>query len=249
MKAAVYGGTRNVYRNMLAPMKSLLMNSDVDKIYFLIEDDEFPYPLPKEVECINVSNQPWFTSDCINWYDVWGGYMVLIRSMYTKIFPHLDKILALDNDTIVNKDISGLWDIDLGDNYIAGVRDTEKLNKHGLYVNVGSLMYNLKKIREDKKDEEGLQILNYIRLEMPEQDLFNSIFRGKILELPSKYNSCPRFMNFDPIDRAIYHYAGDRKYVNYPLVRYYDNVSYKKIYTHKKIMRKKNDRPDNSLLQ
>ena len=56
MKAAVYGGTRNVYRNMLAPMKSLLMNSDVDKIYFLIEDDEFPYPLPKEVECINVSN-------------------------------------------------------------------------------------------------------------------------------------------------------------------------------------------------
>jgi len=38
-------------------MKSLLIHSNVDKIYFLIEDDEFPYELPPEVECINVSGQ------------------------------------------------------------------------------------------------------------------------------------------------------------------------------------------------
>ena len=56
MKAAVYCGTRNVYQDMIPSMKSLLIHSDVDKIYFLIEDDEFPYPLPPEVECINVSN-------------------------------------------------------------------------------------------------------------------------------------------------------------------------------------------------
>ena len=57
MKAAVYAGTRNVYNRMLSPAKSLLMHSNVDKIYFLIEDDDFPYDLPKEIECINVSNQ------------------------------------------------------------------------------------------------------------------------------------------------------------------------------------------------
>ena len=56
MRAAVYGGTRNVYERMLPAMKSLLMNSNVEKIYFLIEDDIFPYELPKEAECINVSN-------------------------------------------------------------------------------------------------------------------------------------------------------------------------------------------------
>jgi len=38
-------------------MKSLLIHSNVEKIYFLIEDDEFPYKLPPEVECINVSKQ------------------------------------------------------------------------------------------------------------------------------------------------------------------------------------------------
>jgi hypothetical protein len=42
---------------MIPSMKSLLIHSDVEKIYFLIEDDEFPYELPPEVECINVKNQ------------------------------------------------------------------------------------------------------------------------------------------------------------------------------------------------
>ena len=239
MRAAVYGGTRNVYQRMLPAMKSLLLNSNVEKIYFLIEDDVFPYQLPKEVECINVSNQTWFKKEeCPNWYDVWGGYITLIRSVYSKIFPNLDKILSLDNDTIVNKDISNIWDVDLTDYYLAGVRDTEKFNRNGLYVNIGSVLYNLDNIRKDKKDDEGIKILNYIRLEMPEQDLFNSICRGKILELPSKYNSCPRFMNFTPMDRAIYHYAGDRKFINYPLVKHYEKLSYEQIYAYKQLLKK-----------
>jgi len=56
MRAAVYAGTRNVYQDMIPAMKSLLIHSNVEKVYFLIEDDTFPYPLPPEVECINVSN-------------------------------------------------------------------------------------------------------------------------------------------------------------------------------------------------
>jgi hypothetical protein len=46
MKVAVYAGTRNIYKDMLPSVKSLLIHSDVDKIYFLIEDDIFPYELP-----------------------------------------------------------------------------------------------------------------------------------------------------------------------------------------------------------
>ena len=39
MKAAVYAGTRNVYEDMIPSMKSLLIHSDVNKVYFLIEDN------------------------------------------------------------------------------------------------------------------------------------------------------------------------------------------------------------------
>jgi len=41
---------------MITAAKSLLEHSNVEKIYFLIEDDIFPYELPQEIECINVSN-------------------------------------------------------------------------------------------------------------------------------------------------------------------------------------------------
>lgn len=39
MRAAAYSGTRNIYDKMLTAAKSLLMHSNVEKIYFLIEDD------------------------------------------------------------------------------------------------------------------------------------------------------------------------------------------------------------------
>ena len=56
MKAAVYCGTRNLYKIMYTAAKSLLIHSDVDKIYFLIEDDKIGFELPQEIECINISN-------------------------------------------------------------------------------------------------------------------------------------------------------------------------------------------------
>ena len=55
MRAAVYCGTRNLYENMFIAAKSLLIHSNVERIYFLIEDDVFPMDLPAEIETINIS--------------------------------------------------------------------------------------------------------------------------------------------------------------------------------------------------
>ena len=46
LRVAAYCGTRNLYKDMVPAVKSLLVNSNVDKIYLLIEDDQFPYKLP-----------------------------------------------------------------------------------------------------------------------------------------------------------------------------------------------------------
>lgn len=231
MKVAAYSGTRNVYYKMIPAIKSLLMNSHVDQIYLLIEDDIFPYELPDKVQCINISNQQWFKKEtCMNWYDGWGGYMVLIRSVYSKIFPELDKILSLDIDTIVTENIDELWDIDISNYYIAGVRDTPEFNKNGLYINGGVLLCNLKKIREDKMDEKMIFRLNHYREEYAEQDTLNKVYKNHILELPTEYNSHPLFMNYNPNKRKIYHYAGIRNYFFVePIVRYYLNLKWEEI--------------------
>ena len=49
--------------------------------------------------------------------------MVLLRVVFTKIFPHLDRILTIDNDTIVKHNISELWNLDITDYYFAGTTE------------------------------------------------------------------------------------------------------------------------------
>ena len=206
MKAAVYAGTRNIYDQLLPSAKSLLTYSDVDKIYFLIEDDNFPYELPPEVECINVSHQTYFPQDGPNYKNVLT-YMVLLRAAYTKIFPHLDKILSIDIDAIVNENISDLWDIDITDYYFAAVEEPALYEEdRGSYINMGISIFNLKKLREDKKDDELIQALNTYWYPIKEQDCINDLCRNKLLILPSDYNSCRQA--YPPQHEKITHFAG-----------------------------------------
>ena len=225
-KAAVYSGTKNVYQELLTAAKSLLEHSDVEKIYFLIEDDIFPYELPKEIECINVSNQVYFDKNGPN-YDNVCTYMVLLRAAYSKIFPNLDRILSIDMDTIVNENISDLWDLDLTNYYIAAVEETELSEKEGSYFNMGVAMLNLKKIREDKKDDEMIEAINTYWYRYKEQDCFNEFFRGHALILPSDYNCCMQAA--EPQREKITHFAGLYKLNKYPHFNYYRNLSVDKI--------------------
>lgn len=221
MKAAVYAGTRNLYLDMLPALNSLLIHSDVDKVYLLIEDDTFPYALPPEVECINISNQKFFPSSGPNYKNVLT-YIVLLRAAYPKIFPQLDKILTLDIDTIVNENISELWDLDLTNYYLAAVEETKISQKEGSYINMGVAMLNLKKIREDKKDDELIDALNTYWYRYKEQDCFNEFFRGQILILPSDYNAC--FQAAPPQHEKITHFAGLYDLTKFPHFNIYKNL-------------------------
>ena len=104
MRTAVYTGTRNLYPYMISAAKSLLIHSNVEQIYFLIEDDVFPYDLPPKTHTINVSNQQYFKKDGPNFKSEFT-YMALIRVALTKILQE-DIVLSLDVDTIVNENIS-----------------------------------------------------------------------------------------------------------------------------------------------
>lgn len=221
MRAAVYAGTRNVYQDMIPSMKSLLIHSNVQKIYFLIQDDQFPYELPPEVECINISNQNYFTQDCPN-YSARCSYMVLLRAAFTKLFPHLDKILSIDNDIVINENISELWDIDLGDNYFAGVVEPRKSNDDFKYINFGFIMYNLKQLRADKQDDKIITDLNIHYYNEAEQDCYNFHCQGRFLELPSTYNCNWYTLKIANAEEAkVRHYAFTSKWQELAAVQEY----------------------------
>lgn len=230
MRAAVYTGTRNIYQNMITAAKSLLEHSNVEKIYFLIEDDVFPYELPSDIECINVSNQQYFPHNGPNYNSPWT-YMILIRVALSKIFPTLDTILLLDMDTIVNENVSSLWDINLDGYYFAAVREPLKSRDNFISINAGVMLINLKQLREDKKDDELIKALNTYYYKFPEQDCISDLCQGHLLVLPSDYNVCSQ--NDKPEREKITHFAAIYRLDIFPHFQYYQQLSWDKLQRNK----------------
>ena len=227
MKAAVYFGSREIYYDMVASYKSLLINSDVDRVYLLIEDNEFPFELHPAVETINISKlvPTLFNPESPNYGSNWT-YIGLIRSALTKVFPQHDRILSIDCDTVVLNDISELWDIDLDEYYVAGVKEPILSQQHGyLYINAGVTMWNLQKCREDGMDDKMVYDLNARRYVFVSQDVLNEECKGHILELPVEYNVSSFTGQCD--HAKIMHFAGGlpRGWRDLNIVKYYRGIS------------------------
>lgn len=222
-KVAVYTGTRNLYSDMVPAAKSLLLHSDVEKIYFLIEDDDFPIELPEEIECINVSDQTYFRPDGANGRTRFT-YMAMMRAALSKVFPDLDTILALDCDTIVEHDISDIWDLPIEHKVLAASHETHRLDE---YVNIGVTLYNLKLLRESGLVDKVIENLNEIKYPFVEQDCFNKTCRGLLYDMPSEYNATA-FTTRTNTPKII-HYAGVKEWGHFPGVNKYRDISFAEI--------------------
>lgn len=207
-RAVVYAGTRNLYKDMLSAVKSLLVSNPDVTVYLLIEDDKFPFYMPENVVSVNVSNQPWFWKHGPNYCSGWS-YMILMRAALTKLFPEYDRILSLDVDTLVMEDLTHLWEMDMTGKGVAGVPEYEISTRPRDYINVGCMMQNLQLIREQKWDDQMIDLLNWFKLTWPEQDAINRVMKNKIIILPIRYNdSFPCGYTDNP---AVIHLCGPDK--------------------------------------
>ena len=232
-KYACYFMTRNYYKNIGPSLKSLLCNSDVDKVYLLIEDDDVGFDLPDRVECRNISKENCFNKNGPNYSSVWS-WVVLMRVALTKLFPDYDKILSLDVDTLVVGDISGLWNVPIGNNYVAGALDLPLVTNDNTYINGGVMLLNLAQLRKDGKDDEMIRVLDTTKFSYPEQDCINKLCEGRIYLLNGIYNSGTIYGTGVPRSRdngkpKILHFAGRglKQYFADPQVQEYNALDWK----------------------
>lgn len=223
-KAACYAATRNLYGEMASAAKSLLAHSDVERIFFLAEDDALPFPVPDCIQVVNVSGQRFFPPDGPNFGNGWT-YMVLLKTALHRLFPDLDRILMLDVDTFAVGDVSEIWDIELGENWLAGAIEPLKCAGR-TYVNAGVLLLNLARLREGKGDE-LIRALNTRRFDYCEQDCIAELCQGGIAELPSLYNA-NAFTLPCPAPRIV-HYAAVGQWQDAPLARAWREVPWEPI--------------------
>lgn len=149
----------------------------------------------------------------------------MFRCSLPELLPNLNRIIYLDADLFVNRDIKELWDVDICEYCLAGVADEgvdihnypKILNKYpGIkkesYFNAGVLYMNLKKLREFgnlKKLVVDFLVENP-EAGLPDQDALNVIFHNKVLYLDGCWNQfvfMHRKDNVEKLDKAIFHYA------------------------------------------
>ena len=166
----------------------------------------------------------------------YGNIMMYARLLLSSMLPDLDKVIYLDCDLVVCKDLKSLWETDVNDVAVAMApdllcQDKETLSRLGInnnYLNSGVIVMNLDYWR--KHDVQN-KLLSYIinkgnELKYNDQDALNAILQDERRQLPVKYNVTPYYFNRNldnypkemheeirdaRIDPVVFHYLGPVK--------------------------------------
>lgn len=235
MKYAAYCGTRGIYDDMEIAAKSLIANSSVDEVHFIIEDAEFPRELPDIIKCHDMSGQTFFRPDGPNMKSGFT-YMAMMRIALCHVLPKADMVLSLDADTVCVRNIDDVWQLPMENEYFASTPEWHRSSNGLQYCNFGVVLYNLKKMRDGKSDE-CIETLNRRRFTWVEQDVGSYLCQGHITEMPAEYNAnnwtIKDFFNLPSQSRKsvarIVHYAGIKDYRGYDEWKEWQNVTWDEV--------------------
>ena len=123
---------------------------------------------------------------------------IYYRFLFPDILKNCDKLLYLDVDTIITKNIESLFNIDISkhlcgviiDSACDDVRQKNRVAIQGDYFNSGVLLMNLSKWRDQDIARKCMQYLREYpdRCVYPDQDALNIVMDKKIKYLPIEYN-------------------------------------------------------------
>lgn len=111
------------------------------------------------------------------------------RLLVAQLIPaHFHKAIYLDTDVVVKGDLSQLWNIDIGENYVLAVQDISQ--RSFKYFNSGVLVINLEKWRTENI---GSRVIEYIEqnrdsIRWLDQDGLNGVLVEKWGELDPRWN-------------------------------------------------------------
>ena len=192
-RAVVFAGDYAYIRQIETAIKSLCRHNSHVKVYVLNQD------IPQE----------WFSQIRIYLQEMGGGLIdcKLIGSQYTMNWSnklshinHMtfaryfipdfvteDKVLYLDSDLIVTGDLTNLFELDLGENYLAAARSCFGA---GVGFNAGVLLINNKKWKLDNIRQKLVELTEKEHENVGEgdQSILNILFQNSCYQLEDTYN-------------------------------------------------------------
>lgn len=134
-----------------------------------------------------------------------------LRFAILDLLKNYGKVVYLDCDLVVNRDIAELYSVDLGDSYVAAVRDSamatwnscnddfgkeqRRYNKEVLglddlydYFNAGVMIYNVGEMRKHLSTDKLFDMATAYAYRWQDQDILNKVCYGKVHFLDSRWN-------------------------------------------------------------
>jgi len=139
-------------------------------------------------------------------------YKVGMHKIYLpEILRDLDKVIYMDGDTLVLKDLRALFDIDVSEVYAAVAKDgiyyrfpkemaEIGVDKRGFYFNSGVMLYNLAMQRKDNITDKLVEYIKTHEDFYGDQDVLNVVFGDKLKLMSYHYNCISTFFEADDLD-------------------------------------------------
>ena len=192
-RAVVFAGDYAYIRQIETAMKSICRHNSRLKIYVLNKD------IPQEwfsrlrmyiqemggdlIDCKLIGQQ--FQ---MNWSNKLPhiNYMTFAR-YYIPDFVTEDKVLYLDSDLLVTDDLEELFELDLGENYLAATRSCFSA---GVGFNAGVLLINNKKWKSNNMRQQLVDLTEKEHENVGEgdQSILNILFQNSCYQLEDTYN-------------------------------------------------------------
>ena len=143
------------------------------------------------------------------------------RLFISNLYPQYDKVIYIDSDVVVRGDISELYNIEIGNNLVGAVTDdyvmthpyiqpyfTEVLGMKSVkdYFNAGLIIMNLNQFREQKFEDQIVDLLNKYKFVVQDQDYLNLICQGKVKYIDPMWNKSPCTPDVKVEDIKLIHY-------------------------------------------
>ncbi len=198
----------------IVSIKSLIENASKENFYKVyILNTGVSCRMKEEAEELSCENLE------VNFVDIRGqvektSKHLPLRDYYSKttyfrlyiadLYPQYDKAIYIDSDTVVLGDISKLYNIDIGNNYVGACNEQVMVQTevYGNYVekvmgidrnkffNAGVLLLNCKALRENKVLEQFLSLLHvYSFVVTQDEDYLNVICKDKVYWLSPAWNT------------------------------------------------------------
>ena len=187
----------------LVSMTSMLENKNKDSkyVYYIMHPGDFSEKSKKTLQSLSAK----YSNCVINFIDMENKYKNVKQGHVTTptyyrlslpdLLPNVDKIIWMDGDTLIFKDLNEMFNVDMKNYYFKGFLDNawrfgedfgvETPN----YICAGVMVVNLKELRKDdmvKKFSDFIEE-NNDKLKQHDQTVINIVCKDKVCKLDPKY--------------------------------------------------------------